>query len=59
VTLYQVKVIHSPDQTTAELYDYITDELLASGTPQEIEEELARRIREEAYAGTISAVQRR
>jgi hypothetical protein len=56
MTLYCLKV--SLDRDSAELYDYTTDELLASGTPEEVKEVLARRLREEAYVGTISALRR-
>jgi hypothetical protein len=56
MTLYQVKVIHSLDQTRAELYDYITGEFLASGTPEEVEEDLARRIREAGVKTDITAL---
>ena len=57
MTLYRLEV--SPELDSAELYDYTTDELIASGTPEEVKDVLARRLREEAYAGTISALQRR
>jgi hypothetical protein len=57
MTLYRLEV--SPELDHAELYSYTTDELLASGTPEEVKEALERRLREEAYAGTISALNRR
>jgi hypothetical protein len=52
MTLYRLQVIHSLDGDTAELFDYETDELIARGTPEEVEQELARLIREAAQEGT-------
>jgi hypothetical protein len=51
VTLYRIKVIHSLDRDTAELYYVETDELIARGTREEVEEMLARLIREAALEG--------
>jgi hypothetical protein len=58
MTLYRLKVIHSADQDTAELYHLETNEVIARGTQKEVEEVLARLVREEAYVGTISALRR-
>jgi hypothetical protein len=53
VTLYRLRVIHSPpDGDTTELFDYQTDELIARGTPEEVEQVLARLIREAAQEGS-------
>ena len=52
VTLYRLKVIHSLDGDTTELFDYETDELIARGTPEEVEQVLARLIREAAQEGS-------
>jgi len=51
-SLYQIKVIRSLDSDTAELYYVQTDELIARGTPEEVEQVLARLIREAAQEGT-------
>jgi hypothetical protein len=52
VSLYRIKVIRSQDRDTAELYCVHTDELIARGTPEEVEKVLARLIREAAQEGT-------
>jgi hypothetical protein len=52
VALYRLKVIRSPDGDTAELFYVRTDELIARGTPDEVEKVLARLIREAAEEGT-------
>lgn len=52
VALYRLKVIRSPDGDTAELLYVRTDELIARGTPDEVEKVLARLIREAAEEGT-------
>ena len=52
MTLYRLKVIHSVDGDIAELFDYETDELIARGTPEEVEKVLARLIREATPQGT-------
>lgn len=52
VSLYRIKVIRSLDRDTAELYDVQTDELIARGTSEEVEQVLARLIREAAQKGT-------
>ena len=46
MSLYRLKVIRSLDRDTAELYYVQTDELIARGTPEEVENVLARLIRE-------------
>jgi hypothetical protein len=56
MTLYRLKV--SADQDTVELYHLETNEVIARGTQKEVEEVLARLVREEAYVGTISALRR-
>jgi hypothetical protein len=48
VALYQIKVIRSLDGDIAELFYVQTDELIARGTPEEVEKVLARLIREAA-----------
>jgi hypothetical protein len=58
MTIYRLKVIHSGDQDTAELSHVETNEVIARGTQKEVEEVLARLIREEAYVGTTSALRR-
>jgi len=52
VAPYQSKVIRSLDRDTAELYYVQTDELIARGTREEVEQVLARLIREAAQDGT-------
>ena len=52
MTLFRIKVIRSLDLDTAELYYVQTDELIARGTPEEIEKLLARLIREATQEGT-------
>ncbi len=53
VALYQIKVIRSLDGDIAELFYVQTDELIARGTPEEVEKVLARLIREAAqHEGT-------
>ena len=52
MALYRLKVIRSPDGDTAELFYVRTDELIARGTPDEVEKVLARLIREAAEEGT-------
>jgi hypothetical protein len=52
MSLYGIKVIRSLDRDTAELYYVQTDELIARGTPEEIEKLLARLIREATQEGT-------
>ena len=52
MTLYRLKVVRSLDRDTAELYYVQTDELIARGTPEEVEKVLARLIREAAQQGT-------
>jgi hypothetical protein len=52
VSLYRIKIIRSLDRDTAELYYAQTDELIARGTPEEVEQMLARLIREAAQEGT-------
>jgi hypothetical protein len=52
VSLYRIKVIRSLDRDTAELYYVQTDELIARGTPEEVEQVLARLICEAAQEGT-------
>jgi hypothetical protein len=52
VSLYRIKVIHSLDGDSAELSDYETDELIARGTPEEVEKVLARLIRDAAQEVT-------
>jgi hypothetical protein len=42
VSLYRIKVIRSLDRETAELYYVQTEELIARGTPEEVEKVLAR-----------------
>jgi hypothetical protein len=52
VTLYRLNVIRSLDGDIAELFYVETDELIARGTPEEVEKVLARLIREAAPEGT-------
>jgi|HubBroStandDraft_2_1064218.scaffolds.fasta_scaffold1197755_1 hypothetical protein len=52
MTLYRLKVIHSADQDIAELFYLETNEVIARGTQKEVEEVLARLVREEAQEGT-------
>jgi hypothetical protein len=52
VTLYRIEVIRSLDGDIAELFYVQTDELIARGTPEEVENELARILREAAQEGT-------
>jgi hypothetical protein len=52
MTLYRLKVIHSADQGTAELFYLETNEVIARGTRKEVEEVLARLVHEEAQEGT-------
>ena len=52
MTLYRLKVIRSLDGETAELFYVQTDELIARGTPEEVEKVLARLLREAAQEGT-------
>jgi hypothetical protein len=52
LTLFRIKVTRSLDLDTAELYYVQTDELIARGTPEEIEKLLARLIREATQEGT-------
>jgi hypothetical protein len=52
VTLYRLKVTRSLDRDTAELFYVQTDELIARGTPEEVEKVLARLLREAAQEGT-------
>jgi len=52
VSLYRIKVTRSLDRDTAELYYVQTNELIARGTPEEVEQVLARLIREAAQEGT-------
>ena len=56
MTLYQVKVIHALDQTRAELFDYGTNELIARGSSDEVEEVLASLIREAGVKTDITAL---
>ena len=46
MTHYRLKLIHSLDQDSAELFYLQTDELIARGTPEEVEKVFARLIRE-------------
>jgi hypothetical protein len=55
VTLYRLEVIHSLHGDIAELFYVQTNELIARGTPEEVEKELARLIREAAQEGTGDA----
>jgi hypothetical protein len=52
VSLYRIKVIRSLDRDTAELYFVQTDELIARGTPEEVEKVLARLLSDAAQEGT-------
>jgi hypothetical protein len=52
VTLYRLKVIRSLEGDTAELFYVQTDELIARGTPEDVEKVLARLIRDAAQGGT-------
>jgi hypothetical protein len=52
VALYRIKIIRSLDGDTAELFYLQTDELIARGTPEEVDTVLARLIREAASEGT-------
>ena len=52
MSLYRIKVIRLLDRDTAELYYVQTDELIARGTSEEVEQVLARLIRETAQKGT-------
>ena len=52
VTLYRLNVIRSLEGDTAELFYVQTDEMIARGTPEEIEKVLARLIREAVPEGT-------
>jgi hypothetical protein len=54
----RLKVIHSADQDIAELFYLETNEGIARGTRKDVEEVLARLVREEACVGTISALRR-
>jgi hypothetical protein len=51
VTLYRLKATRSLDRDT-ELFYVLTDELIARGTPEEVEKVLARLLREAAPEGT-------
>jgi hypothetical protein len=52
MTLYRLKITRSLDRDTAELFYVQTDELIARGTPEEVEKVLARLLREAAQEGT-------
>ena len=52
MTLYRLKITRSLDRDTAELVYVQTDELIAHGTPEEVEKVLARLLREAAQEGT-------
>jgi hypothetical protein len=52
VALYRIEVIRSLEGDIAELFYVQTDELIARGTPEEVENELARLLREAAQEGT-------
>ena len=52
MALYRLKVIRSLDGETAELFYVQTDELIARGTPEEVEKVLVRLLREAAQEGT-------
>jgi len=52
VSLYRIRVIRSLDGDTAELIYVQTDELIAHGTPEEVEKVLARLLGEAAQEGS-------
>ena len=52
MSLYRIKVIRSLDRDTAELYYVQTEELIARGTPEDVEKVLARLILDAAQEGT-------
>jgi hypothetical protein len=52
VALYRIKVIRSLDGDTAELFYVQTDELIARGTPEEVEKVMTRLLGEAAQEVT-------
>ena len=52
MSLYRIKVIRSLDRDAAKLYYVQTEELIARGTPEDVEKVLARLIFDAAQEGT-------
>jgi hypothetical protein len=46
MTHYRLEFNHAKGRDSAEPYNYVTDELIARGTPEEVREVLTRLIRE-------------